>query len=63
MPTTPQEAGKQLGAARETINYILNDLAETCGLTVREIAAVENGTPSSPDYASRIALSLGVLLD
>lgn len=63
MTSKSREIGLQLRAAREELNYTLDDLAETCGLTVSEISEVEEGTSASPDYARRIALSLGVSLD
>lgn len=63
MPSTPQEIGLKLRAAREDLNYTLEDLAETCGLTSSEIKEVEEGTSESSSYAQRIALSLGLAFD
>lgn len=63
MASNPHEIGAVLRHARENLNYSLDDLSETCGLTSEEIVAVESGTTDVLDHTTRIALSLGIKLD
>lgn len=45
---------------REARGYSVEDLAVTCGLSVDEITAIENGEDADPDRLRRIASSLGL---
>ena len=44
---------------REARGYSAEDLAVTCGLSVDEITAIENGEDADPGRLRRIASSLG----
>lgn len=44
--------------ARLTAGYSLNDLAETCGLTVGEISRIEDGVEIDIQHLRRIAPAL-----
>ena len=45
---------------RRQRGYTLDDLAETCGLTVQEIARIESGEQVAAAYLSRIATALRI---
>ncbi|CAN7700950.1 helix-turn-helix domain-containing protein [Mesorhizobium sp. LjNodule214] len=56
-----------LKAVRETRGYSVEELSLTCGLSVHEIADIENGKDADPSKLKRIALALqvpeGALMD
>lgn len=45
-------------ALREARGYSVEDLAVTCGLSIREITGIENGEDADPDRLRRIAAAL-----
>ncbi|WP_192182603.1 helix-turn-helix domain-containing protein [Mesorhizobium amorphae] len=49
-----------LKAVRETRGYSVEELSLTCGLSVHEIADIENGKDADPSKLRRIALALQV---
>ncbi len=46
--------------AREQRRYSFDDVAETSGLTVSEIAALESGKGKNSTHIARVAAALGV---
>jgi transcriptional regulator with XRE-family HTH domain len=54
--------GDAVRTARESVNYTVDDLAETCGLTVSEITLIEGGEEMDHAKLARIAAALQVSL-
>jgi transcriptional regulator with XRE-family HTH domain len=50
--------GNRVKQARLTAGYSLEDLAETCGLTIVEISRIEDGVEIDMQYLKRIAPAL-----
>lgn len=50
--------GNRVRQARLAAGYSLEDLAETCGLTVVEISHIEDGVEIDMQYLKRIAPAL-----
>lgn len=48
---------------RLAVNYSVDDLAETCGLTAAEIDEIEAGENADPLKLARIAAALRVSVD
>ena len=59
--TTIRLAGVLLAEARHRRGYSLDDVAETSGLTVVEVAALESGEDTDPARTTRAAAALGIL--
>jgi len=55
--------GNRVKQARMTAGYSLDDLAETCGLTVVEISRIEDGLEIDMQYLKRIAVALQTPVD
>ena len=60
-PTATPAVGSILAEARARRGYSLADLAETTGLTVAEVAALEGGMDFNPLKIRRAAVALGVV--
>lgn len=58
-PVAPS-IGALLAEAREARGYSLDDVAETTGLTVAEVTALENDADFDPSRIRRAAAALGV---
>lgn len=58
MPSRDDDAPASAAELRRLRGYSLTDLAETCGLTVQEIARIESGEDIAVDYLTRIASAL-----
>lgn len=50
--------GNRVKQTRLTAGYSLEDLAETCGLTIVEISRIEDGLEIDMQYLKRIASAL-----
>jgi transcriptional regulator with XRE-family HTH domain len=55
--------GSRVRAARQSVGYSIDDLAETCGLTGAEIIEIEEGQDADPARLKRIASALQVSLE
>ena len=55
--------GSKVRAARQSVGYSIDDLAETCGLTGAEIIEIEEGQDADPARLKRIASALQVSLE
>jgi DNA-binding XRE family transcriptional regulator len=53
---------EKIAAARHTAGYTIEQLAITCGLTVEEIVALEDGSDSNPSHIQRVAAALQIPL-
>ncbi len=56
------DIGTRIRTTRGSFGYSVDDLAETVGLTVDEIAAIEAGTDADPTKIKRIASALKIEL-
>jgi transcriptional regulator with XRE-family HTH domain len=54
------ETGVLLAEARQRRGYSLDDVAETSGLTVDEVAALESGEDTGLARTARAAAALGI---
>ena len=54
------ETGVLLAEARQRRGYSLDDVAETSGLTVDEVAALESGEDTDLARTARAAAALGI---
>jgi transcriptional regulator with XRE-family HTH domain len=54
------ETGVLLSEARQRRGYSLDDVAETSGLTVNEVAAIESGEDTDLARTARAAAALGL---
>jgi transcriptional regulator with XRE-family HTH domain len=52
------DVGNRVKQARLAAGYSLEDLAETCGLTIIEISGIEDGIEIDMQYLKRIASAL-----
>lgn len=55
--------GSRVRAARQSVGYSIDDLAETCGLTGAEITEIEDGQDADPARLKRVAAALQVSLE
>ncbi|XUY28478.1 helix-turn-helix domain-containing protein [Agrobacterium sp. rho-8.1] len=53
---------EKIAVARHTAGYTIEQLAITCGLTVEEIVALEDGSDSNPSHIQRVAAALQIPL-
>ncbi|MBY3031134.1 helix-turn-helix transcriptional regulator [Rhizobium leguminosarum] len=60
-PPGAPSVGALLAEARLARGYSLNDVAETTGLTVAEVTALENDADFDASRIRRIASALGIL--
>jgi transcriptional regulator with XRE-family HTH domain len=58
--TSRHRAGAVLSEARQRRGYSLDDLAETSGLTVDEVAALESGEDTDQMRMLRAAAAVGI---
>lgn len=58
MLTDPQEAGRRVRAARAYANLSRQDLAERCGLTLKQVRDLEEGTRTVTTLAELDAIAL-----
>ena len=52
------DVGNRVKQARQAAGYSLEDLAETCGLTIVEISRIEDGVEIDVQHLKRIAPAL-----
>ena len=57
------DVGNRVKQARSAAGYSLEDLAETCGLTIVEISRIEDGIEIDMQYLKRIASALQTSVD
>ncbi|CAD7054620.1 transcriptional regulator [Pseudorhizobium endolithicum] len=57
---SPQRVSAALIEVRQSMNYSLDQVAVTTGLTVGELTAIENGDAADPAQLQRIASALGL---
>jgi Predicted transcriptional regulators len=57
---SPQRASAAVAEARQSMNYSLEQVAVTTGLTVDELTAIEKGDNADPAQLQRIASALGL---
>ncbi len=60
--TTSAPFARNIMSAREAAGYTIEQLALTCGLTSKEITALETGTDSDPLRVRRVAAALQIPL-
>jgi transcriptional regulator with XRE-family HTH domain len=57
------DVGNRVKQARQAAGYSLEDLAETCGLTIVEISRIEDGVEIDLQHLRRIAPALQTSFD
>lgn len=57
---TPVTTGQHIRSAREAHGYTVDDLAETCGLTTKEIEAIETDSDIDPVRIRRVTTALRI---
>lgn len=57
---TSTTRGSAVRSIRESFGYSIDDLAVTCGLTIRDIARIESGEETDPSLLRRIATALNL---
>ncbi|GAK69713.1 helix-turn-helix domain-containing protein [Agrobacterium rubi] len=53
---------EKIAATRNSAGYTVEQLAITCGLTVQEIVALEDGSDNNPSHIQRVAAALQIPL-
>ena len=59
MADTAEESGRSIRIIRQAIGYTLDEAALTSGLTVEELAALEDGDAYDAAKIHRVAVALG----